>query len=47
VAPADLFGGPGKLSPEALEAARLFDGVTAELQEIVIRLLRLGLRSRR
>ena len=47
VPPAELFGGPGKLSPEALEAARLFDGVTAELQEIVIRLLRHIQRPRR
>ena len=47
VAPAELFGGPGKLSPEALEAARLFDGVSAESQEIVSRLLRHLQRSRR
>lgn len=40
VPPAELFGGPGKMSPEALEAARLFDGVSAELQDIVVRLLR-------
>jgi transcriptional regulator with XRE-family HTH domain len=47
VSPAELVGGLGKLSPGALEAARLFDGASAELQDIVIRLLRVSQRTRR
>jgi transcriptional regulator with XRE-family HTH domain len=46
VPPAELFGGPGKLSPEAVEAARLFDGATADHQDIVLRLLRVAQRRR-
>lgn len=49
IAPAELFGGTahGKLSPEAVEAARLFDGAAADVQDAVLRLLRALQRRRR
>ena len=47
VAPAELIGTVGKLSPEALEAARLFDGAAPDLQDAVLRLLRALHRRRR
>jgi transcriptional regulator with XRE-family HTH domain len=47
IAPAELFGGVGKLSPEAVEAARLFDGAAADAQDAVLRLLRALQRRRR
>ncbi len=40
VAPAELVGGVQRLSPSALEAARLFDLASPELQDAVTRLLR-------
>jgi transcriptional regulator with XRE-family HTH domain len=47
IAPAELFGTVAKLSSEAVEAARLFDGATAEVQDAVLRLLRAVQRRRR
>ncbi len=36
----ELLGPTPKLSPEALETARLFDGVTAKIQEAILMILR-------
>ena len=49
VAPAELFGGTvnGKQSLEAMEAARLFEGIAADAQDAVLRLLRALQRRRR
>jgi transcriptional regulator with XRE-family HTH domain len=47
VAPGELFGGIARLSPQALEAARLFDGCPPEVQEAIIRLLRTVQRRRK
>ena len=40
VPPGELLGGQEKLSPGALEAARLFDTAAPEVQEAVAGLLR-------
>jgi transcriptional regulator with XRE-family HTH domain len=40
VSPGELVGGFDRLSPAALEAARLFEGVGPDVQEAVVRLLR-------
>lgn len=40
VAPGELLGTTQKLSPHALEAARLFEGAPHEVQDAVARLLR-------
>jgi len=45
--PGELLGGAKDLSPEAFEAGRLFDGVSSELQDVVLRLLRAVSRRRR
>jgi transcriptional regulator with XRE-family HTH domain len=45
--PGELLGSVKELSPEAFEAARLFDGVSSELQDVVLRLLRAVSRRRR
>lgn len=45
--PGDLLGGVKDLSPEAFEAGRLFDGVSSEIQDVVLRLLRAVSRRRR
>jgi transcriptional regulator with XRE-family HTH domain len=45
--PGDLVGGAKDLSPEAFEAGRLFDGVSSEIQDVVLRLLRAVSRRRR
>ena len=47
VAPAELLGGLGRLSPSALEAARLFEGAPPDVQDAVARLLRAVQRKRR
>jgi transcriptional regulator with XRE-family HTH domain len=47
VPPGELFGGVGRLSPSALEAARLFEGTSPEVQDAVLRLLRGVLRRRK
>jgi transcriptional regulator with XRE-family HTH domain len=47
VSPGELIGGMGRLSPSALEAARLFDGATPDTQEAILRLLRTVQRRRR
>lgn len=47
VAPGELIGGLGRLSPSALEAARLFDGASQDVQDAVLRLLRAVQRRRR
>jgi transcriptional regulator with XRE-family HTH domain len=45
--PGELLGGVKELTPEAFEAGRLFDGASAELQDVVLRLLRAVSRRRR
>ena len=40
VSPAELLGGLGNLSPEAIEAGRLFEGTLPEVQGSVLRFLR-------
>jgi transcriptional regulator with XRE-family HTH domain len=47
VAPGELIGGMARLSPPALEAARLFDGTSPDAQEAILRLLRAMQRRRR
>ena len=46
-APGELLGGTERLSPQALEAARLFEGAGTEVQEAVLRLLRAVQKRRR
>jgi len=43
----ELVGGVKELSSEALEAGRLFDGASPELQDVALRLLRAVSRRRR
>jgi transcriptional regulator with XRE-family HTH domain len=45
--PAELLGAVEGLSPEGYEAGRLFDGASVELQDIVLRLLRVVSKRRR
>jgi transcriptional regulator with XRE-family HTH domain len=40
VAPGEMLGGISRLSPAALEAARVFDAATPEMQDAVLKLLR-------
>ncbi len=47
VAPGELVGGIARLSPQALEAATLFDGAASDVQDAVLRLLRVLPRRRR
>jgi transcriptional regulator with XRE-family HTH domain len=44
---AELLGGARDVGPEALEAARLFEAATPEVQDAVLRLLRAVVRRRR
>ena len=45
--PAGELFGSGKLSPQGLEAAMLFESTTPEVQEAVVKLLRAVQRKRR
>lgn len=47
VNPSELLGGPDRLTPAGVEVARLFEGVNADVQEAVLRLLRAVQRRRR
>jgi transcriptional regulator with XRE-family HTH domain len=48
VPPGEILGGVSRLSPAALEAARVFDSVPPDMQEAVLKLLRaLSARARR
>lgn len=47
VPPGELLGGVKELGAEALEAARLFEAVSPEVQDAVLRLLRATARRRR
>lgn len=47
VPPGELLGGVKELSAEALEAARLFDAVSPEVQDAIVQLLRATARRRR
>jgi transcriptional regulator with XRE-family HTH domain len=47
VPPSDLLGGMKDLSPAAIEAGRLFETATSEIQDAVLRLLRAVARKRR
>jgi len=47
VAPGELLGGVGDLTPQAIEAARLFDATLPELQASLLGLLRAAQRRRR
>ncbi len=47
VAPGELLGGAGDVSPAAMEAARLFDTASEEAQEAVLRVLRVVSKRRR
>src|SRR5215831_15214489 len=47
VGAAELLGGSDRLSPAALEAARLFEGAPPDVQDAVLRLLRAVQRRRR
>ena len=47
VPPGELLGGQEKLSPAALEAARLFEAASPDVQEAVVGLLRVVGRKRR
>ena len=47
VPPAELFGGVQDLSSAATEAGLLFDGVSPEIQEAVLKLLRSVSKKRR
>ena len=47
VAPGELIGGVSRLSPQAIEVARLFDGSSPEVQDAIGRLLRAVVRRER
>jgi transcriptional regulator with XRE-family HTH domain len=47
VAPGELLGGVDKLSPLAIEAAQLIEGMAPDLQAATLELLRLTSRRRR
>ena len=47
IQPAELFGGLEALSPAAIEAGRLFEAASPEVQDAVLRLLRAVTRRRR
>jgi transcriptional regulator with XRE-family HTH domain len=47
VPPAELLGGVKDLGPDGLEAGRLFESASSEVQEAVLHLLRVVARRRR
>lgn len=47
VPPGELIGGLGRLSPQALEVARLFEGAPPDVQDAIGRLLRAVQKKRR
>jgi transcriptional regulator with XRE-family HTH domain len=47
VPPAELFGGVKELGPAGVEAGRLFEATTPEVQDAVLKLLRAVARRRR